>query len=184
VADSRTPRAAGAEFLLVGRIRKPHGVRGELFVWPETDRPDVAFRSGQRLHLGGDAGPAGHASLVVERARRFKDGYLLKPEGSATRDEALEQLRGQSLYIRRADAAPLAEDEVYYHDLIGLRVVSGETEVGTVREVYEGPATDLLVVARPGKRELLVPFVREIVTRVDVDRGEVVIDPPAGLLEM
>jgi 16S rRNA processing protein RimM len=175
---------ADAAFLLVGRIRKPHGIRGELFLWPETDRPEVAFQTDQTLFLGDDDGPFADARLTVERARPFKDGFLLKAREHGTRSEALEELRGRSLYIRRADAAPLAEDEVYYHELIGMRVVAGGEEVGRIREVYEGPGTDLLAVTRQGKPELLVPFVRDIVRNVDVEAGEVAIEPPPGLLEL
>jgi 16S rRNA processing protein RimM len=184
VSGSGAQRSSEAEFLLVGRIRKPHGIRGELFVWLETDRPETAFRDGQTLYLGDDGGPAEGKRITVERTRRFKDGYLVKVREHGGRDEALELLRGQSLYIRRSDAAPLEAGEVYYHDLIGLRVVAHGDEVGEVREVYEGPATDLLVVTRPGKPEALVPFVREIVRSVDIDAGVVEIEPPDGLLEI
>jgi 16S rRNA processing protein RimM len=184
VSSARPKRGADSAFLLVGHIRKPHGIRGELFVWPETDRPEVAFQDERTLFLGDDEGPSGDATLTVDRARPFKDGYLLKAKEHTTRTEALEALRGRSLYIRRAEAAPLADDEVYYHDLIGLRVLVGGEEVGRIREVYEGPGTDLLAVARTGRPELLVPFVADIVRRVDVEAGEVEIEPPQGLLEL
>jgi 16S rRNA processing protein RimM len=184
VSTSRTEQDADAAFLLVGRIRKPHGIRGELFLWPETDRPDVAFQPDRTLFLGDDQRPSQDETLTVDRARPFKDGYLLKAKEHAGRTEALEALRGRSLYIRRSDAAPLEEDEVYYHDLIGMRVIADGEEVGRIREVYEGPGTDLLAVDREGKPELLVPYVREIVRTVDVAAGEVAIDPPPGLLDL
>lgn len=177
--------AVGDPLLLVGRIRKPHGVRGELFVWVETDRPDVVFRPGRTLLLGGAPGsgePGGR--LTVERARPFKDGYLLKAREHATRDEALEALRGRELFIRRSDAAPLAEDEVFYHELIGMRVVAHGRPVGTVRDVYETPGADLLAVDREGGGELLVPFARALVRHIDREQRVVELDPPEGLLEL
>jgi 16S rRNA processing protein RimM len=182
------PHVAGGggadPFLLVGRIRKPHGIRGELFVWLETDRPDAVFRPGRTMWLGDDAGPAAGSTITVERSRPFKEGYLLKPVEFGTRDDALEALRGRSLYIRRSEAAPLAEDEVFYHELVGLRVVVAGEAIGTVREVYETGGADLLAVQRQGKPELLIPFVREVLTRIDVAEGIMEIDPPPGLLEL
>jgi 16S rRNA processing protein RimM len=170
--------------LLVGRIRKPHGVRGELFVWNETDRPDAVYQPGRKLLLGDDAGGASGAALTIERARPFKDGYLLKTVEHPTRNDALEELRGQSLYIRRSEAPPLAEDEVYYHDLIGLQVRAHGEAVGVVREVYETPGADLLVVVREGGSELLIPFVRDSLVRLDMAERVIEVAPPEGLLEL
>jgi 16S rRNA processing protein RimM len=183
----RVPAAGGSgtdPFLLVGRIRKPHGIRGELFVWLETDRPEAVFRPGRTLWLGDDAGPAGASTITVERSRPFKEGYLFKPREFGTRDDALEALRGRSLFIRRSETVPLAEDEVFYHELIGLRVVVAGEAIGSVREVYETGGADLLAVQREGKPELLIPFVREVLTRIDVAEGVLEIEPPPGLLEL
>jgi 16S rRNA processing protein RimM len=171
-------------FLLVGRIRKPHGVRGELFVWVESDRPAVVFRPDRTLWLGDDSGPSEADLLTIERARPFKDGFLVKTREHGGRDQALEELRGRSLYIRRSEAAPLEEDEVFRHELLGLNVVAGGEVLGTVREIYETPGADLLAVEREGKPELLVPFVREMLGRIDVEEGVIEITPPEGLLEL
>jgi 16S rRNA processing protein RimM len=183
-AGERTAESA----LLVGRIRKPHGIRGDLFVWTETDRPEAVFQPGRRLLLGDDAGRLTGEALTVERARPFKDGVLLKTVEYTTRAEPLEQLRGQTLYIRRDEAAPLAEDEVFYHDLIGLRVVAHGEPVGVVREVYETPGADLLVVRRgaegSAEQEVLIPFVRDMIRRLDLGEGILEIEPPEGLLEL
>jgi 16S rRNA processing protein RimM len=181
----RAGEGPGADpFLLVGRVRKPHGVRGELFVWVETDRPETVFQPGRKLWLGDDQAPDGETVLTVERSRAFKGGVLLKPAEFASRTEALDEMRGRSLYIPRSEAAPLGQDEVYYHELIGVRVFANRQLIGTVREVYETGGADLLAVERESGDELLIPFVRQIVHRVDVERGELEIDPPAGLLEL
>jgi 16S rRNA processing protein RimM len=183
MAEDRTTQGADDPLLLVGTIRKPHGVRGELFVWTETDRPAAVFRPGRSLRLG-DADGEVPGSITVERARPFKDGYLVKTVEHTSRNEALEALRGRSLYIPRSQAVPLAEDEVFYHDLIGMRVEAHGAEVGTVREVYETPGADLLVVDRPDQTELLVPFVRDTLVRLDREGRVLEIDPPEGLLEL
>jgi 16S rRNA processing protein RimM len=172
------------EFLAVGTVQKPHGIRGELFVKVETDRPDAVFTVGRVLLLGDAGGKPAGGSLTVERARPFKGGFLLKVVGLASRTAEVEALRGASLLIPAADAAPLEEGEVFFHQLVGMKVVAGDEEVGTVRDVYEAPSGHLLSVARPGKKELMLPFVREMVRRVDVDARELEIDPPAGLLDL
>lgn len=180
----RAGGAAGEAFLLVGRVRKPHGVRGELFVWVETDRPEAVFRPGRTLWMGEEERGPGDVTVTVERSRPFKDGVLVKLVGHTSRTEALEEMRGRALFVRRADAPPLEEDEVYYHELMGLRVIAGGVEVGTIRDVYETPGADLLVVRREGGKELLIPFAREIVVRIAVAEGVLEIDPPAGLLDL
>lgn len=178
-AGSGAPR-----FLLVGTVRKPHGIRGELFVGAETDRPDVVFRAGRVLTLGDAHGRPTGETLTIERARPFKGGVLLKLEGHSGRDEVIEALRGRPLLIPETEAAALQEDEVFFHDLVGLRVVADGEPVGTVREVLELPASEMLVVRRPDGREAMVPFVRELVRRVDVAAGVLEIAPPEGLLEL
>lgn len=179
-----SPEGAGAEYLIVGTVRKPHGVRGEVFVWLETDHPEHVFRSGRLLLLGNADGVPTGGTLVVERFRPFKEGGLLKAKEHAVRTEALEALRGQTLLIPREEAAPLAENEVFYHQLPGMRVQSDGQEVGEVREVFEGAAADLLAVSRKGKRDLLIPFVREMVRRIDVEEGVLEMELPEGLLEL
>jgi 16S rRNA processing protein RimM len=178
---------AGAEehaFLIVGVVQKPHGIKGELFVRVETDRPDVVFRPGRVLRLGDAEGRPVEGSLTVERSRPFKGGVLLKVAEHAGRGDAQDAIRGRSLLIERTEAVALEEDEVYYHQLVGLKVISGEEVVGTVREVYEMPSGVMLGVERPGRRELLVPFVRQMLKRIDVAEGLLELEVLPGLLEL
>jgi len=123
-------------------------------------------------------------TITIERARPFKGGLLVKVAELSGRDERTDALRGRSILIPEGDAAPLAEDETFVHQLIGLRVVAAGEAVGVVREVYDAPGGWYLGVEREGKKELLLPFVREMVTRVDPAEGVVEVDPPAGLLEL
>jgi 16S rRNA processing protein RimM len=178
---------AGEEppFLIVGTVQKPHGIKGELFVRLETDRPGEVFAPGRVLRLGDGAGRPAEEALTVERARAFKGGMLVKVAEHGGRDEALEALRGRTLLIPREEAAAPAEDEVFYHQLLGMRVVTAaEGEVGTVREVYDAPSGPLLSVEREGRKELLVPFVRETIRRVDPVEKVLELDLPAGLVEL
>jgi 16S rRNA processing protein RimM len=175
---------ADERHLIVGAVQKPHGIKGELFVRVETDRPQAVFAPGRVLLLGGADGKPSGGSLTVERARAFKGGVLLKTAEHGGRDEALESLRGRTLLIPAAEAAPLDEDETFVHDLMGLRVVSAGEPIGRVGEVYEGPGGWYLGVAREGRKELLLPFVREMVKRIDTAEGVLEVELPAGLLEL
>lgn len=171
------------EYLVVGTVRKPHGVKGELQVTLDTDRPKQVFRTGRTLALGDRSGRPNGRSVVVQHTRPFKDGLLVQLEGCGDRDAA-DALRETTFLIPVDSAAPAAADEVPYHLLIGSVVIVGEDRVGTVREILEIGGGQLLVIQRPRGKELLVPFVKEMVRSVDRERREVVIEPPEGLLEL
>ena len=172
------------EYLAVGTVQKPHGIRGELAVRVETDRPDAVFRPGRVLLLGDASGRPDGGTLTVERARPFKGGFLLRAVGFTSRTPEVDAMRGRSLLIPASEAAPLDEGEVFFHHLVGMRVLAGGEEVGRVRDVYEAPSGHLLAVERRGKKELMLPFVSEMIRRVDVEAREMEIDPPAGLLDL
>lgn len=174
----------GGAYLIVGGIQKPHGIRGELFVRVETDRPDEVFSPGRTLLLGDERGHPDGRTLTVDRARPFKGGLLMKVVGMTSRTPEVDALRGAQLLLPRTELAPLDEGEVYTHQLVGLRVVTDEGEIGTVRDLYDAPGGQLLGVDRPGRRELLIPFVQALVRRIDVETGVLELDAPPGLLEL
>jgi 16S rRNA processing protein RimM len=162
--------------LVVGRIGRAHGVRGEVTIDVRTDDPTARFVEG-----GSFATPKGE--LVIEQVRWHSGRLLLRFEGMRDRDDA-EALRGTMLVVDSADIPPTGDpDEFHDHELIGLAVVtvSGE-EVGVVHEIQHS-AQDLLVVKRQGAEDAMIPFVTALVPEVDVDKGRVVIDPPPGLLD-
>ncbi|HEU4558891.1 MAG TPA: ribosome maturation factor RimM [Longimicrobium sp.] len=171
-------------FLIVGTVQKPHGIKGELFIRLETDHPAAVFAPGRVLRLGDKDGRPGEGQLTIERARPFKGGMLVKAAEHGGRNDGVEQLRGATLLMPAADAQPLDEDEAFVHQLLGLRVVSGEETLGTVGEVYEAPSGWYLGVRREGKKEMLVPFVRDLVRRVDTAEGVVEVELPAGFTEL
>lgn len=172
-----------ADLLIAGSIRRPHGIRGELQINVDTDRPDVAFRRGRVLSLGqGAAQPTGR-SVTVERFRPVKGGGILQLRESGTREQA-EALRGFLLLLDAAEAAPAREGEVLYRDLVGMEVLADGESVGTVEEVLDTAGGELLLVRRANGKELLVPFVGEMVRRIDVEGRHLELDPPEGLLEL
>lgn len=173
------------EHLVVGHVSKPHGTKGELFIWPLTDTPDVVFAPGEELLMGDEKGGLGDAPLTVTVAtsRSFKKGVLVRLEGYEDRT-AVEPFARRYLLAELERLQPLEEGELFYHQLLGLQVVTVEGEVvGTVREVYETEPTHLLEVRGDGKNHL-IPYARNIVKRVEVDEGRLVIKPPPGLLEI
>src|SRR5687767_15996574 len=96
------------EYLTVGAVQKPHGIKGELFVRVETDHPEVVFAPGKLLRVADAGGRPGDLMLTVERARAFKGGVLLKVAEHGHRTPELESLRGRALLIPRDQAAPPA----------------------------------------------------------------------------
>lgn len=180
-------RAAGGEaagaHLAVGTVRKPHGVKGELQVALDTDRPAQVFRPGRSLEVGDASGKPTGRRVTLARSRPFKEGLLVQLEECGDRDAA-DALRGATLLIPAGEATPAAADEVPYHVLVGSTVLVGDREIGTVREVLETAGAELLVVRRPGAADALVPFVKEMVVGIDAERREVRIEPPEGLLEL
>lgn len=174
------------DHLVVGHLNKPHGTRGEFFVWPLTDHPERVFAPGVVLSLGEerDDGPNPDLPpLRVEATRPFQRGLLVTFGGVDDRNQA-ELLRGRYLYLPFEDVAPLEEGEVFYHQLLGMTVhtVDGE-EVGKVAEVFEVSPADLLEVHGP-RGVVMIPFRSEIVVQVDVEAQRMVVDPPEGLLDL
>ena len=167
--------------LVVGRIGRPQGVRGELTVEVRTDDPDTRFAPGSVLRTD----PASRGPLTVEAARPRSGGLVVAFAGVRDR-EAADALRGTVLVVDSADLPPLdVEDEWYDHQLIGLAAVDPDGKpLGAVAEVVHTPASDLLAVRDEDGREHLVPFVREIVPTVDVAGGRVVVAAPDGLFDL
>jgi 16S rRNA processing protein RimM len=181
-----TGERALPEHLVVGHITKAHGTKGELFVWPLTDRPDDVFATGSELLLGDEDGILDAAApvVVVEAVRPFKRGLLVKLEQFDSREDA-DELAQRYVLLPTDAVPPLEEGEVFYHDLIGMSVVtvSGES-VGRVREVFETDPHHLLEVKSDAGKLHLIPFAERIVREVDVPARKLVIDPPEGLLEL
>jgi 16S rRNA processing protein RimM len=176
----------GPSHLVVGHVSKPHGTKGELFVWPLTDRPNEVLAAGRSVILGDADGAVDDdaAELVVERSRPFKRGELVKFAGLDDRN-AVEDLAGRYLLVPIDRLGALDEGEVYYHQLLGAEVVTADGQtVGRVREVYETEPAHLLEIKADDGRVHLVPFAERIVKQVDVSAGRIVIKPPPGLLDL
>jgi 16S rRNA processing protein RimM len=170
--------------LVVGRVAKSHGVRGELVVEIRTDTPEQRFAPGSVLS-GKARGSNDTRSYRVVAAREHSGRLLVTLDGIADRTAA-DAVRGTLFVVDSADLPPSDDPDAYYdHELEGLAVrLRDGTEIGTIVEVLHSAAGELLSVrAAADTPEILVPFVTAIVPEVSVDGGFVTIDPPDGLLD-
>jgi len=165
--------------VVVGRIGRPHGIRGEVTIEPRTDEPDVRFAPGAVLFVDHPC-----KTLVVESLHWHSGRILLAFEGVETRNDA-EELRNLLLEVERdADETPDDPDEYYDSALIDCAVqLADGTAIGTVTDVVHLPSQELLAVRTVDDREVLIPFVTEIVPTVDINGRLITITPPPGLLD-
>ncbi|MEU3262842.1 ribosome maturation factor RimM [Streptomyces bacillaris] len=166
--------------LVVARIGRAHGIKGEVTVEVRTDEPELRLGPGAVLATE----PAATGPLTVASGRVHSGRLLLRFEGVHDRTGA-EALRN-TLLIAEVDPAELPEDEdeFYDHQLIDLDVVLADgTEIGRITEISHLPSQDLFIVERPDGSEVMVPFVEEIVTEIDLEEQRAVITPPPGLID-
>ncbi|MDT9683853.1 ribosome maturation factor RimM [Streptomyces sp. TRM76323] len=166
--------------LVVARIGRAHGIKGEVTVEVRTDEPELRLAPGAVLATD----PASAGPLTVESGRVHSGRLLLRFAGVRDRNAA-EALRNTLLIAEvDPDERPEEPDEYYDHQLIDLDVVLADgTVIGRITEVSHLPYQDLFVVERPDGGEVLIPFVEEIVTEVDLDGQRAVVVPPPGLID-
>ncbi len=167
--------------LVVGRIVRPHGVRGELVVDVRTDEPDRRYALGSVLQTD----PAAAGPLTVEAVRPHQGRLLVTFVGVADREGA-DRLREVLLWVDSASVAPPTDpDEFHDYQLVGLRAQTAAGEpIGEVERIEHAPASDLLVLRLTDGRTGRVPFVAAIVPEVDLAGGRIVVAPPDGLFDL
>ena len=170
--------------VVVGRIGKPHGIRGEVNVDVRTDEPDRRFAPGARLRAEPPRGSASPLRAVTVGRTRWHSGRLLATFEEIPDRNAAEAARGLLLHVTLGPAdQPEDPDEYYDHQLTGLAAYDEEGAVlGEVAGLVHGGAQDLLIVRTADGREALVPFVRALVPVVDLEGGRVVIADRPGLV--
>jgi 16S rRNA processing protein RimM len=175
-------------FIIVGRVRKAHGIRGEVVVETITDAPDAIFASGRRVFAGtatGELSP-NRLELHVASVRPFHEGFLVGFAEVPDRTVA-ESWRGRYLLVPADEVAPPAADEVYVHELVGMRVqLEDGAPLGTVEETYELPQGLAIDVRREPPREnetVMLAYDERTIASVDRASRVIVVTPPDGLLE-
>jgi 16S rRNA processing protein RimM len=172
---------AAAPPIVVGRVRKPHGLKGELAIFPLTDDPEAVFVVGRAIQLRDLAGDL-VGDVVIEQVRLYHRECLLKFKDHDRR-EAVDDYRQLFLAVPRDVLAPLEDGEVYQQELVGWAVRDESNEpLGIVSEVYDLPQGPTIEVQGP-TREFLLPFRAEYVKQVDREARRLVVSVPAGWLD-
>jgi len=177
------------EYLIIGRIAGPFGVRGEIKMEVLGDFPD-RYRTLKSVTLGGGfdgTQSRRHYKLLTVRQRTVKDQLLIRLEGVAT-PEAVDTLRGQLVQIPISEAPPLAEGEHYVFQVIGLDVrLQDGSSIGKIKDVLQMSGNDVYLITPSDPaaktKEYLIPIVDEIVKEVNPEEGYVVVAPIEGMLE-
>jgi 16S rRNA processing protein RimM len=165
------------EFLVVGKLRHPHGLKGEIMMDIITDFPE-RLKPGTAVFAGDE-----HRPLRIRSHRPHARGLLVGFDGMDTPEE-VGVLRNMYLYVPAADRPPLPEGEYYHHQLLGLRVVSDEgQELGSLVEILNTGANDIYVIRSPQGREILLPAIESVLLAVDLQQREIRVHLLPGLLD-
>ncbi len=178
--SERTPSQRSLpDFVVIGRVKRAHGIKGKLSVEPITDDPQ-RFKLLKSVFLSKEDGQ--RISFAVEEAQVSGKGVLLSLAEMQSREKA-EKWRGAYVEIPRAECLPLPEGDHYYFELVGLEVITTEGQkIGVLEDFILAPAGDVYVVKQKD-REILIPAIAEVIERIDFERGVMVINPIDGLLD-
>jgi 16S rRNA processing protein RimM len=170
------PTPGGPDFLVIGRLHRSHGIRGEIILEVLTDFPE-RIQPGAQFYLGDERLP-----LEVQSRRVHGDSLLVSFRDYVT-PEAVSGFRNQYLYVPAADRPPLPEGEYYYHQLLGLQVVADTGQpLGVLVNILDNPANEIYVVRPPDGPEILLPAIEDVILGVDLQRGEIHVHVLPGLI--
>lgn len=174
---SGSPHAGEPEFLVFGKLHRPHGIRGEILVSVWSDSPERLV-TGARFYVG-----ESHQPVQVKAVRAHQDDLLVTFEEYNDRDQ-IGVLRNQMLYSRLDELPPLDEDEYYLHQLIGMQVINhaDENVLGQIVQVLETGANDVYIVRPALGKELLIPAIESVIVELDFEKGQVRVQLLPGLL--
>ncbi|MCM3130351.1 MULTISPECIES: ribosome maturation factor RimM [unclassified Paenibacillus] len=168
-----------SQFFNVGKIVNTHGIHGELKVLPLTDFPEERFAKGSKLVI--DTGE-GHLPVTVESARLHKNMYVVRLNDFTNINE-VEKYKGTMLKVSSEYQSELSEDEFYFHQIVGCEVVTDEGEtLGTIKEILTPGANDVWVVKANNGKEILLPYIDEVILHVDVVNQKVTVHLMEGLV--
>lgn len=159
-------------FLVVGRLRKAHGVQGEITMEVITDFPE-RLRPRREVYIGDD-----HRPVRIKKVRQKPPYLLLSFEGFTDCDQ-VNLMRNELVYVHTGDLPSLPEGQYYHHQLLGLAVVDeAGTPLGNLGEILETGANDVYVVRSEGKEDLLLPAIGSVIIQVDLEQGKIIVHPP------
>ena len=168
-------------FLILGKVLRPHGVRGELRVQLMTDYPERIVKL-KKIALGDSPTSTKIQFYSVEFMRPHQDYGLLKLKNVNDRNDA-DLLRDLFVMVKTEDAVPLDEDEIYLYQLIGMTVKTDTDDIlGTVTDVLETGANDVYIIKSDKYGEILIPVIESVVLKTDTDTNTITVKLPEGLL--
>ncbi|MBU0510957.1 MAG: ribosome maturation factor RimM [Chloroflexi bacterium] len=165
------------DFLVVGKLRRPHGVRGEILMSVWTDFPE-RLKPGVDVYVGDD-----HRPLSIRSVRWHRQDMLIAFDGCTDRDQAGE-FRNQLVMVRDDDRPSLLEGEFYLHQLIGMRVIADENNafLGNLVEIIETGANDVYIVHPEDGPDILLPDIDPVILDIDIEGGEIRVHLIPGLI--
>jgi 16S rRNA processing protein RimM len=168
------------EFLRVGQLVNTHGIRGEVKIKVNTDFPEQRFALGKKMWLTHSTLPEA-IPLTITHVRTHKSSFLVRFQEWNNINQA-EPFKGGWFVVSLDDEAVDEDDGFYIHQIIGCHVVTTDGEqVGIVKDILTLPANDVWVVERDGAKELLLPYITDIVKEVDVSKHQITIEWMEGL---
>ncbi|ANF96494.1 ribosome maturation factor RimM [Paenibacillus bovis] len=170
------------QWLMVGKIVNTHGIRGELKIYPNTDFPEVRFAPGNKLQMINEETGASQ-QVEVQTSRLQKNMYVIRFKGFGNINE-VEQYKGWVLKVSKNDTVDLEEDEYYFHEIIGCEVVTDEGQsLGVITEILTPGANDVWVVKPAKGKDILIPYIHDVVLDINVEDKKITIHVMEGLLE-
>lgn len=180
--NKRTERPTGSPstgepvFLVVGKLRKPHGLRGEVLMEVLTDFPERLV-PGKTVYLGDEYTP-----LTIENIRNHGKQMLVKFEILDYRED-VEEMRNQFIHVQTKDSPPLPDGEYYHHQLIGLNVIDENGNlVGYIHSILETGANDVYIIRPSQGPDILLPAIRSVILEIDLNRKMIHVQIPPGLI--
>jgi len=174
---SGSPSIGEPEFLVVGKLRRPHGLRGEVLMSVWTDFPE-RLKPGVSIHIG-----VNHGLHIIRSIRWHRQDMLIAFEGIVDRDQA-GIFRNQLMMVRADDRPSLPNGQLYQHQLLGMRVILEEDAslIGTLTEIIETGANNVYLVRAEDGQELLIPAIDSVILNIDVEQKEISVKLLPGLL--
>jgi 16S rRNA processing protein RimM len=174
---SGSPLDGEPEYLVVGYLRRPHGVHGEMIMEVQTDFPE-RLKPDTDVYIG-DV----HKRLIITSTRFHNEGLLIKFQAVDTPEEA-GRYRNQSVYVKAADRPALPEGQYYHHELIGFTIVDEKGElIGSLTEIMQTGANDVYVVRQAEGREILLPVISSVILAVEMGSRRIRVRLIPGLLD-
>jgi len=174
---SGSPSTGEPEFLVVGKLRRPHGLRGEVLMTVWTDFPE-RLQPGVSIHIG-----VNHDLQTIRSIRWHRQDMLITFEGIQDRDQA-GIFRNQLMMVRADDRPSLPDGEFYQHQLLGIRVILDHDAslLGTLTEIIETGANDVYLIRAEDGKELLIPAIDSVILNIDLEGKEISVRLLPGLL--